>query len=147
MTEELYLMLLEKSKLFCKSIPVDYREFLHDIICEHDVNEDNHKSLFVKRKYALLDIPPVIPLEKVDSFRPITIYKWCYICDDYYPDWDFYSTTYGYYTKNVCKRCYNKQNEGRKRGAGNPESSKRSQKKSRDRLTDRYIIDLLKKNN
>ena len=111
MTEEMYFKLLEKSRDFCKHIKVDYLDFLHDVICEEPiVNENNVKKIFSKkgneivkqrrlRKVIAYDFQrEYAPRNDEKSYRTvkqISLYRYCKHCDMILPESVFYTASSG----------------------------------------------------
>jgi hypothetical protein len=160
MDEQTYYLLLERSKSFCRCLNVDYIDFLHDIICQEPIDEDNFKKLFVEKRYVVKQErlkAKLFTLEwqsvhGVKNPGQLSLYKYCRHCDTILPESEFYRVDG--FTMNICKQGYldkyRKPSKKIIREKPTKETvklrSKTSQHKRRNELKDGYIIDLLKKN-
>lgn len=156
MTEEEYLRLVYRSKEFCRNLPVNHIDFLHDILCSVDIySGNNYLDLFYKKRREIR--PKIysysedfnsksnylgyIEVETLHLKQRITHYEYCYHCNQVLPEHELSSNG-----EKICKAGYNEKSIGRKRNSKNHTvNQKRLQKNVRDNLSDSYIKDILRK--
>lgn len=162
MTDKQYLELLNQiGWIRIKYRNVDVRDVLHNVmIAQNDptqsvnlnFNKIAHMLAMENRQVCCggsSDIEPT--LLRIKHSKPPTKYQYCYDCNQVLPEGEFREISPGYsghpYRAKVCRICENRKDSGRKRESKNKkQNSKKSVQKSRNNLTDGYIIDILKKN-
>jgi len=115
-------------------------DFLHDIyLKEGSITEESYIEHYKKNiRYFLnksrIERSIMAPADVGGGHSHLSylrIYKYCYSCSDYFPEWEFHRDDKGYYTKH-CKRCRKVTDASIK-------------ETHRMKLSDGYIRDILKK--
>jgi predicted protein tyrosine phosphatase len=146
--EDLYYRLIAYAKKVCQGLGYNYLDLTHDVICRGGITETNFANIFLELKEEVLRDQANKPfsIDLIPAGKPVYLHKYCPMCDDIYPEHEFY-TTAGNAKHKHCKKCHNKIRwASYNRVRDRTDYQRELAKKHRAEIKNGYVIDILVKN-